>query len=130
MGRMATAELAQAAPAPAPAQTLDLTQQQKQLLLAATAELVCATVTARPPVFPDSTLAGAATKTVAGAFVSLKRGKHLRSCCGGLQNQPTTLGKAVYEAALRTVLEDVRFPPLSPTELEHLEMEIWLLFNP
>src|SRR6266480_4649640 len=129
MQRMATAELARSTRA-APTQSLDLTPEQKQLLLAATAELIRATVTARTPVFPDPTLAGAASKTVAGAFVSLKRGKHLRSCCGGLQNQLITLGKAVYEATLRTVLEDVRFPPLSPTELEHLELEIWLLFNP
>src|SRR5260370_38118466 len=112
MGRMAPAELARTSAASAPAQTFDLTPEQKQLLLAATAELICATVTARPPVFPDSTLAGAATKTVAGAFVSLKRGKHLRSCCGRLQKQPITLGNTGYEAAPRTVPAAARFHPL------------------
>ncbi len=107
-----------------------LTPQQKQAVLAATGELICATITARKPHFLDPTLAQAGEIPVSGAFVSLKRGKQLRACCGGLQGRPMTLGKAVYDAALRSALEDLRFPPLSPIELEHLDMEIWLLFNP
>jgi len=95
---MATAELDLSTAPAARTQRLDLASEQKQLLLAATAELIRATVTARTPVFPDPTLAGAASKTIAGAFVSLKRGRHLRSCCAACRNQPITLGKAVYEA--------------------------------
>ncbi len=30
----------------------------------------------------------------------------------------------------RTAREDVRFPPISPTELDHLDLEVWLLHNP
>ena len=94
------------------------------------AELIAATTTGRQPSFSDPTLDGLAGEPVAGAFVTLKRGKHLRGCCGGLQTQPIPLGKAVSEAALRTVLEDERFPPVSPSELRHLQMEIWLLHSP
>lgn len=66
---------------------------------------------------------------VAGVFVSLKRGKHLRACCG-MMGQPIPLPRALEEAATRTVLEDVRFPPVSPSEIDRLAMEIWLLHSP
>lgn len=127
---MATAELPFGTTAAAPSPRPQLTPLQKQAILSATGELICATITARKPLFPDPSLAGAAETPLSGAFVSLKRGKHLRACCGGLQGISVTLGKAVYDAALRSALEDMRFPPLSPTELAHLNMEIWLLFNP
>ena len=67
---------------------------------------------------------------VSGTFVSLKRGKHLRGCCGGLQPQPVTLGSIIPDAVQRTVMEDPRFPPVSPTELPYLDVELWLLCNP
>ena len=66
---------------------------------------------------------------MSGAFVSLKRGRHLRSCCGVL-GQDLPLGRALQEATERTAWEDMRFPPVSPTELEHLDMEVWLLDGP
>lgn len=109
---------------------LNLTPTQQQYILAATAEVICATALNRPPVISDSTLAGAARELVSGAFVSLKRGQNLRGCCGGLQNGPITLGRALYDAAVRSVVDDVRFPVVSPNELEHLHMEIWLLHSP
>ena len=34
---------------------------------------------------------------------------------------------AIEFSAERTATEDVRLPPLSPSELEHLEVEVWLL---
>ena len=67
--------------------------------------------------------------TVAGTFVSLKRGGHLRSCCG-LLGTPTPLAQALEQAAYRTAWEDVRFPPVSPAELDHLDLEVWLLYDP
>lgn len=108
----------------------DLTDAQREAILAAVAELVRATAADEMPDFADSTLAGAAALPVAGAFISLKRGKHLRGCCGGLQEQPVPLGRAVWDAAVRTVQDDPRFPPVSPRELSHLQMEIWLLSAP
>ena len=84
-----------------------LRPEQKQAILAATSELLCATILRRKPHFPDPTLAGAGDIPLSGAFVSLKRGKHLRACCGGLHGQPIALGRTVYDAALRSALEDV-----------------------
>jgi AmmeMemoRadiSam system protein B len=37
---------------------------------------------------------------------------------------------ALSNAAMRTVAEDHRFPPVSPGELDHLDVEVWLLRNP
>src|SRR5438552_1218451 len=124
---MATAELVrQTAAATRP----QLTPEQSEVILSATAELIRAMIEVRTPHFPDPSLGGTSGMVLSGAFVSLKRGKHLRACCGGLQEHPTTLGRAVYEAAQRTALEDGRFPPISPIELDHLDIEVWLLFNP
>ena len=33
----------------------------------------------------------------------------------------------LQEAVARTVWEDVRFPPVSPREVDHLDLEVWLL---
>jgi AmmeMemoRadiSam system protein B/AmmeMemoRadiSam system protein A len=120
---MAVADLVAAPPRP------ELTSEQQHLLLAASAELLCATVANRPATYADPTLAGAAQHMVSGAFFCVKRGKHLRGCCGGLREVPLSLSEAVADAIVRTALEDVRFPVISPTELMHLDMEIWLLFN-
>jgi AmmeMemoRadiSam system radical SAM enzyme/AmmeMemoRadiSam system protein B/AmmeMemoRadiSam system protein A len=105
---------------------LDAAQQTQ--LTAAVSRLLSKVVAGEPAVFPAE-LGEIANMVVYGAFVSLKRGRHLRSCCG-LLGQPLPLHQALAHAAERTVWEDERFPPVSPSELEHLEMEIWLLFQP
>jgi len=64
-----------------------------------------------------------------GAFVSLKRNGHLRSCMGCMAHELMPLGLAVETAAARSATDDPRFPPISPTELESLEMEVWLLWG-
>ena len=107
----------------------DLSDRQKQLILAAANELIGATVLSRQPAFSDPTLAGAANHLVSGAFVSLKRRGRLRSCCGVI-GQPIPLAMALQDAAIRTAWEDLRFPPVSPTELDHLDLEVWLLYSP
>jgi AmmeMemoRadiSam system radical SAM enzyme/AmmeMemoRadiSam system protein B/AmmeMemoRadiSam system protein A len=112
---------------PPSAQALSLTADQKQQILAAAAAMLRAAVTGQPAAFPDE-LAELSEQSVAGAFVSLKRGRHLRSCCGVL-GRPVPLARALEHATVRTAAEDGRFPPISPTELEHLQMEVWLLYN-
>lgn len=107
----------------------ELSDQQKSLVVSAAAELIRAAVLRRQPNFPDPTLAGASNVTLSGSFVSLKRAGHLRSCCGML-GDPIPLGAALQDAAQRTALEDIRFPPISPTELPHLDLEVWLLYQP
>ncbi|HYV38684.1 MAG TPA: AmmeMemoRadiSam system protein B, partial [Gemmataceae bacterium] len=106
--------------------TLDAKQQRQ--LLTAVSGLLCNLVVGEPANFPaDLTEIG--NKQVWGAFVSLKRGKHLRAC-SGMMGQVVPLSQAVAHAAERSVWEDERFPPVSPSELPHLQMEVWLLFNP
>src|SRR2546421_676389 len=92
-------------------QRLDLTPEQQRQLHEDVARLLCGVVTDRPAAvaLTDET----AGWPVSGAFVSLKRGKHLRSCCGGLLDRPAPLRDALTDAITRTALEDVRFPPVS-----------------
>src|SRR5262245_57973945 len=116
-----------AAPSPHP-QQLDFTQEQHQHIHAAAARLLRGIVADQrgSVALADET----AVQLVSGTFISLKRGKHLRGCCGGLLDRPAPLRETLTDAVARTALEDVRFPPVSPTELPYLEMEVWLLFNP
>ena len=68
-------------------------------------------------------------KMVLGAFVSLKREGVLRSCMGCLAGELMPLGVAVGTAAVRSATDDPRFPPISPIELQSLDMEVWLLWG-
>ena len=65
---------------------------------------------------------------VMGAFTTLKLQGSLRSCCGCL-GQPMKIRDALAVAAKRTAREDPRFPPISSTELPHLDLEVTLLFG-
>ena len=77
----------------------------------------------------EADLGDAAGQIVLGSFVSLKRRGRLRGCCGFFGRQ-TELTEAVSQAARRTATEDMRLPPISPTELKYLDLEVWLLYNP
>jgi AmmeMemoRadiSam system radical SAM enzyme/AmmeMemoRadiSam system protein B/AmmeMemoRadiSam system protein A len=125
---MARAEPAAAGPRTSSFHGETLTAEQKRQILTATASMLRAVVQGETAAFPANEVE-VAEQLVAGAFVSLKRGRHLRSCCG-LLGQQVPVAQALEQAAARTAWEDMRFPPLSPTELEHLDMEVWLLYNP
>jgi AmmeMemoRadiSam system protein B/AmmeMemoRadiSam system protein A len=113
-------------PPPHP-ERLDLADAQLASLVSHTAAMVRAAVLGEAfTPLPDDLGA----MLVSGTFVSLKRGKHLRSCCGGMQGQPAPLGDVLPDAVQRAVYEDPRFPPVSPCELAYLDIELWLLCNP
>lgn len=105
------------------------TPDQKQAILASTARLVVGSVT-RSGDLEGHLSADWVNLPVSGVFVCLKRGPHLRGCCGGLRQEPVLLGRALLHAVTRTVRDDPRFPPVSPTELDYLTAEVWLLFQP
>jgi AmmeMemoRadiSam system radical SAM enzyme/AmmeMemoRadiSam system protein B/AmmeMemoRadiSam system protein A len=105
-----------------------LKADQKNQILGAVAGLLRNFAVGAPATFPIEKV-DTAKLILAGAFVSLKRGRHLRSCCGVL-GQPIALHQALTHAAERAIWEDERFPPVSASELEHLNLEVWLLFNP
>lgn len=62
-----------------------------------------------------------ATSKVMGLFVTLKRGKQLRGCCGML-GQPFSLVDALASASQRTAKQDTRLPAISPSELPYLTL--------
>lgn len=105
-----------------------LSQQQEAAIHRAACEVVVAGVRGVKPALSDPKLAGCATETVMGAFVTLKRKGRLRACCGML-GRPVPVVEAVEHAAMRTATEDTRFPTISPTELEHLHVDVTLLFG-
>ncbi len=105
-----------------------LTDQQQQTVFRAAGRRVADAVCRRASPSMGAILADVAKTPVYGAFVSLKRGGQLRSCCGFL-GQSIPLSDALDRAADRAARDDPRFPPISPTELEHLDMEVWLLWG-
>jgi AmmeMemoRadiSam system radical SAM enzyme/AmmeMemoRadiSam system protein B/AmmeMemoRadiSam system protein A len=123
--------------APAPAQpvaeasptSMALTTEQRDGILKSAAELVKASCEGRRANLPNLEAMGIATASVSGIFVSLKRNGQLRSCCGSFG--PTMpLLRTLQEASHRTATNDPRFPPISTSEIPHLDLEVWLLFAP
>jgi AmmeMemoRadiSam system radical SAM enzyme/AmmeMemoRadiSam system protein B/AmmeMemoRadiSam system protein A len=112
-------------PAPGPP---ELNDEQRQAILRAAGHWVAAAAGARLAPLADATLGDAAPIAVMGAFVSLKRGGRLRSCCGFLGHS-VPLAQAVAHAAGRATNDDPRFPPLSLVELPHVDLEVWLLYG-
>ncbi|MFN0021360.1 MAG: AmmeMemoRadiSam system radical SAM enzyme [Pirellulaceae bacterium] len=111
-----------------PSAGLVLLPSQEERLLAAAADHLAAAVNGRPT--PSTEEFGEAGKLpVMGAFVTAKRAGKLRSCCGFI-GQAVALYHAVAHAAARTAGDDHRFPPISPSELPFLDLEVWLLSNP
>jgi AmmeMemoRadiSam system radical SAM enzyme/AmmeMemoRadiSam system protein B/AmmeMemoRadiSam system protein A len=105
-----------------------LSAEQEQRVFRAAGRRVAETVKSQRPEPMETLLADAADTPVYGAFVSLKRSGQLRSCCGFL-GQSIRLSEALDNAAVRAAKDDPRFPPISPFELEHLDMEVWVLWG-
>ncbi len=67
------------------------------------------------------------------AFVTIERlttgGKELRGCIGFLQ-PVSSLVKVVIDAAIAAAVEDPRFPPLDPSELDSIVVEVSVLSPP
>jgi AmmeMemoRadiSam system protein A len=67
-----------------------------------------------------------ALQAPAGAFVTLRAGKRLRGCIGHITaEQPLRL--TVAEVAVSSAFEDPRFPPLGPTEIDRIVIEVSVL---
>jgi len=74
------------------------------------------------PPEPDSEL----TRRELGAFVTLKREGRLRGCIGNIIGQGP-LYETVWNMARAAAFDDPRFPPLTRSELDGLELEISIL---
>jgi AmmeMemoRadiSam system protein B/AmmeMemoRadiSam system protein A len=65
-------------------------------------------------------------KTNCGAFVTLKKGETLRGCIGHIiGDKPLFL--IVRDMAIAAATQDYRFPPVTPSEVDNLEIEISVL---
>ncbi len=105
----------------------ELTDSQEAAIHRAACEIVAAGVLGRKPVLSAPDLNGCINESVMGAFVTLKRSGRLRACCGTL-GQPMSIGDALQQSATRTATADSRFPTISSTELEHLHLDVSLLY--
>jgi len=114
---------------PQPADRPQLTHEQEERVFRAAAQRVAAAVRSQPAQRLDELLMDVAEVPVFGSFVSLKRSGQLRSCCGFLGTS-VPLHAALDHAAVRAAKDDPRFPPISPVELEHLDVEVWILWAP
>ncbi|CUU07583.1 hypothetical protein JGI3_01528 [Candidatus Kryptobacter tengchongensis] len=65
-------------------------------------------------------------KTPCGAFVTITINDTLRGCIGYVE-AIKSLAETVNEVAAKSALEDPRFPPVEPDELDKIEIEISVL---
>ena len=105
-----------------------LSEEQERRIFRAVSRRVAAAVTSQRPDSMQELLEDTAAAPVYGTFVSLKRAGQLRSCCG-FMGQSVPLADALDRSSVRAAKEDPRFPPISPSELGHLDMEVWLLWG-
>ena len=103
-----------------------LSDEQKREVLRAAARVVALTAVGQPVAPGDVGLAQFEGQDLLGAFVTLKREGRLRSCCGTM-SQSVGLPQAVFHAAVRSAMDDHRFPPIAPSELQYLDLDVWLL---
>jgi len=101
-----------------------LTSDEKSYLLRLARESLHAAV--REHTMPAPRDVPAALENRAGAFVSLHKHQALRGCVGFV-TPSDCLYKTVMEAARAAALHDTRFRPVSPDELDSLEIEISVL---
>jgi AmmeMemoRadiSam system radical SAM enzyme/AmmeMemoRadiSam system protein B/AmmeMemoRadiSam system protein A len=99
-----------------------------EALLRFTAGVLKQCVVGRSPEEPQPLPPELAERKVLGTFVTLKRKGQLRSCCGSL-GQLVPLRQSLSHSAERTASDDPRFPPISPSELPYLDLDVWLLSN-
>lgn len=73
----------------------------------------------------EGTLSGALADP-AGAFVTLRLNHDLRGCIGYIESSDP-LSSVIDEVAEKAAFEDPRFPPLTPSELPRVHIEISVL---
>ncbi len=106
-----------------------LTAEEKQTLLRLAREALQQGVAGHPlpPLKLDSLTP--ALRADGASFVTLTIGGQLRGCIGALEPyQP--LAQDVREHAVAAALEDPRFPPVSPQEVDAIEIEVSRLTFP
>jgi AmmeMemoRadiSam system protein A len=106
-----------------------LTSQEKQVLMRLAREALQAAVTGSR--LPPLDLKGFSERlgSPGATFVTLTRRGALRGCIGALQAQ-IPLAEDVRQHAVAAALDDFRFPPVQPNELDQIEIEVSVLTEP
>lgn len=97
--------------------------EQRELLRAAREAITCA-VRRSPPGRPPRPLPGLLQRC--GVFVTIRKGELLRGCIGHVESG-RPLAELVPRVAVSSALDDPRFPPLGPDELEEITLELSIL---
>jgi len=107
----------------------EFTKEQEATVLLAACRRVTAAVRHERAESTRQLLGETAKTQVYGAFVTLRREGQLRSCCGHL-GPSVSLGDALDHAADRAATDDPRFPPIARSELNQLDVDVWVLWGP
>ena len=107
---------------------MELTEREKKVLLSAARQSIKFFFEEAELFFPDYDN-NPNLKLPLGAFVTLKIENKLRGCIGYIITQ-MTLFETVCEAAKQAAFRDPRFFPLTPEELEQVDIEISVLSEP
>ena len=108
---------------------LSLTPDEKAYLKELVRLAIAGRLSGRGPTTPPEPPAGLADGVLLqhlGAFVTLKRGGDLRGCIGNLIGTGP-LYQIIWNMALAAAFEDPRFNPLTPPELDGLDIEISIM---
>lgn len=106
---------------------LPLAEEHGRILLSVARQALAEVVAGRG--LPDAAELSGALVERAGAFVTLRVRGSLRGCIGQVEAE-RPLVRTVAECAAAAALEDPRFPPVSPPELDSLDIEISVLSPP
>ena len=106
-----------------------LSPNERSLLLKLAREALEAGVHGQPPSPLDPKALPLSLQQPGASFVTLTRSGNLRGCVGALEPyQP--LAEDVREHAIAAALQDFRFPPVQPSELVDIKIEISRLTLP
>ncbi|MCX7607772.1 MAG: AmmeMemoRadiSam system protein A [Anaerolineales bacterium] len=106
-----------------------LSEAEKQYLLKLARRSIEAAVRGEPPPPIDPSALTPTLRAPGASFVTLTKGGALRGCIGALEPyQP--LVEDVREHAAAAALQDFRFPPVTPDELDEIKIEISRLTPP
>jgi AmmeMemoRadiSam system protein A len=69
-------------------------------------------------------------KQQGGVFVSIKKKGQLRGCIGTIEPREANVAQEVIHNAISAATRDPRFPPISPEELDDLDISVDVLTTP
>ena len=103
---------------------IELSDEHKKILLKIARDSIIRAVYSRPPL--EYRIDDEVLNKKCGAFVTLHINGNLRGCIGNIVSE-TPLWKTVRNMAVESALRDPRFYPLTPQELDRVDIEISVL---